>query len=193
MKKKLTRRKLSRRMNVRIDKLTRSIQIRISGDRVDTAIQRLWPEDSGLLTDGAWQFDWDRELHQKNREVYTLTTILNPTIIQGLISLEDLGDHIFVHLIENAEFNVGRQKLFEGVPGNLFAFACKMSFEKGYGGTVAFESKTALIHHYEKTLGAQLLWGIRMLINTQEALTLARQYFKDFDSNNSDNGTLKNT
>ena len=45
----------------------------------------------------------------------------------------------------------------------------------------------------KKTLGAQLFWGIRVLIHTQEALTLAQQYFKDFDSNNSDNGTLKNT
>ncbi len=61
-----------------------------------------------------------------------------------------------------------------------------MSFEKGYGGAVVFESKTALIQHYEKTLGAQLLWGIRMLINTPEALKLAQQYFKDFD-----NGTIQ--
>ncbi len=158
------KKKLTRRMNVRIDKLTRSIQIRISGDRVDTAIQRLWPADSGLLKDGAWQFDWERELHQKNREIYTLTTILNPTIIQGLISLEERNDHIFVHLVENADFNKGSQKLFEGVPGNLFAFACKMAFEKGYRGDIAFDSKTALIPHYEKTIGAKRLWGIRMLI-----------------------------
>lgn len=180
-------------MNVRIDKLTKSIQLRITGEVFDTMIEQIWPTDSDLLKDGAWQFDWVRELHRKEREVYKRTTILNRTIIQGLISLEDLGDHIFVHLIENAEFNKGRQKLFEGVPGNLFAFACKMPFEKGYGGNVVFESKTALIHHYEKILGAQLLWGIRMLISTPEALKLARQYFKDFDSKNSDNGTHKNT
>jgi hypothetical protein len=117
-------------MNVRIDKLTKSIQLRITGEVFDTMIEQLWPTDSDLLKNGAWQFDWVRELHQKNREVYKLTTILNATIVQGLISLEDLRDHIFVHLIENANFNVGSQKLFEGVPGNLFAFACKKSFEK---------------------------------------------------------------
>ncbi|MFI5202237.1 MAG: hypothetical protein ACHQNE_07610 [Candidatus Kapaibacterium sp.] len=170
-------------MNVRIDKLTRSIQLRISGDRFDTIIQRLWPADSDLLKGGAWQFDWERELHQKNREVYTLTTILNPTIIQGLISLEDRDDHIFVHLIENADFNKSRQKLFEGVAGNLFAFACKMSFEKGYGGFVAFDWKTVLIPHYEKTLGAKRLSGIRMFLNRESAYKLAAQYFKDFDNN----------
>ena len=126
------KKKLTRRMNVRIDKLTRSDPDSVSrGDRVDTMIQRLWPADAELLTGGTWQFDWARELHQKRREVYTLTTLLNPTIIQGLISLEDLGDHIFVHLIENAEFNVGGKSCSEGVSGNLFAFAYKMSFRKG--------------------------------------------------------------
>ena len=141
-------------MNVRIDKLTTSIQLRISGEVFDTMIEQLWPTDSDLLKDGAWQFDWARELHQKNCEVYKLTTILNRTIIQGLMSLEERNDHIFVHLVENAEFNKGRQKLFEGVPGNLFAFECKMPFEKRYRGDVAFDSKTALIPHYEKSIGA---------------------------------------
>ena len=146
-------------------------------------IERLGPSDTSLLKGGAWQFDWEREINTPRREVYKLTTTENPSIIQGLISLEDLGDHIFVHLIENAEFNKGRQKLFEGVPGNLFAFACKMSFEKGYRGFVAFDSKTVLIPHYEKTLGAKRLYGIRMFFNREAAYKLATQYFKDFDNN----------
>lgn len=169
-------------MNVRIDKLTKSIQLKISGETFDTMIERLWPTDSHLLKDGAWQFDWTRELHASEREVYKLTTIQNPTIIQGLLSLEDKGDHIFVHLIESAEMNKGRQKLYEGVPGNLFAFACKLAFEKRYKGFVAFDSKTVLIPHYEKTLGAKRLSGIRMFFDRQAAYVLARQYFKDFDN-----------
>jgi hypothetical protein len=168
-------------MNVRIDKLTKSIQLRISGETFDTMIERLYPTDSKILEGGAWQFDWAQELHQKNREVYTLTTLLNPTIIQGLISLEERNDHIFVHLVENAEFNKGRQKLFVGVPGNLFAYACKLSFERGFRGDVAFDSKTALIPHYEKSIGAKRLWGIRMLIEGPAAIHLVSRYFKDFD------------
>jgi hypothetical protein len=171
-----------RRLNIRIDKLTKSIELRISGEVFDTMIEQIWPTDSNLLKDGAWQFDWGSELHRKYREVYKLTTTENPTIVQGLISLEDLGDHIFVHLIENAEFNKGRQKLFVGVPGNLFAFACKMSLEKGYNGFVAFDSKTVLIPHYEKTLGAKRLSGIRMFFNREAAYKLATQYFKGFDN-----------
>lgn len=86
-------------MNIRIDKLTKSIQLRISGDTFDTMIERLGPGDAVLLKGGAWQFDWEREMSNPRREVYKLTTIQNPSIIQGLMSLEERNDHIFVHLV----------------------------------------------------------------------------------------------
>ena len=37
-----------------------------------------------------------------------------------------------MHLIESNKFNRGAKKVYLGVPGNLVAFACKYSFEKGY-------------------------------------------------------------
>ena len=36
-----------------------------------------------------WQFNWGKELRDKTKEVYKLTTVNNPTIIQGLLSIED--------------------------------------------------------------------------------------------------------
>ena len=45
------------------------------------------------------------------------------------------------------------------MPGNLVAYACKESWEKGYQGFVAFVSKTKLIRHYEETLGARCIGG----------------------------------
>jgi len=33
-----------------------------------------------------------------------------------------------MNLLENAPFNVGQNKLYEGVAGNLVAFACKFPF-----------------------------------------------------------------
>jgi len=53
-----------------------------------------------------------------------------------------------MHLIESNLFNRGVKKVYFGVPGNLVAFACKLSFDKGYDGYVSFESKTKLITHY---------------------------------------------
>ena len=85
-------------------------------------------------------------------------------------------------LIESAVFNKGRNKLYKGVAGNLVAFATKNSFEKGYDGFVSFIAKTKLIEHYKLTLGAKQFGnGNRMYIDTNEALSLVKQYFKNFD------------
>lgn len=64
------------------------------------------------------------------------------------------GDKVgscFMHLIENASFNKGREKMYEGVPGNLVAFACRLSFQRDLKGMYHSFSKTQLINHYIKT------------------------------------------
>ena len=86
-----------------------------------------------------------------------------------------------MHLIESAKFNKGRGKLYKGVAGNLVAYGCKVSFEKSYHGVVSFIAKTQLIEHYHQTLGAKLFGGNRMFIDTREAFTLVKQYFKNFN------------
>ena len=125
-----------------------------------------------------WQFDWLKELKDKTKEVYKLTTVNNPTIIQGLVSIEDKQDHMFMHLIESSKFNKGKSKVYLGVPGNLVAYACKVSVDKGYDGFLAFDAKTALVKHYQEALGATHFRGQRMFIETKAALKLIAQYFK---------------
>lgn len=141
-----------------IDKLTNSIENAISGE----------------------VFEWHSEIKSNSKSVYCLTTLNNQKIIQGLISITDKGDHIFMDLIESAKFNKGKGKLYKGVAGNLVAFACKTSFEKGYEGVVSFIAKTQLIDHYTETLGAKLFSGNRMFIDTKESQILTTKYFKDF-------------
>ena len=103
----------------------------------------------------------------------------NPNIIQGLICLEVKADHVYMHLIENALFNKGKSKMYAGVLGSLVAFACKVSFQRGHNGNVSFLSKTQLIDHYEKTLGAFHFGGRVMIIETEAALKLIDKYFKN--------------
>ena len=124
------------------------------------------------------QFDWIKELKDKTKNVYKLTTVNNPTIIQGLLSIEDKQDHIFMHLIESSKFNKGKGKIYLGVPGNLVAYACKVSVDKGYEGFLAFDAKTTLIKHYQDSLGATYFRGQRMFIETSAAMKLISQYFK---------------
>ena len=83
-----------------------------------------------------------------------------------------------MHLIENAKFNKNKDKVYLGVPGNLVAYACKVSVDKGYQGYLAFDAKSALIKHYQETLYATHFRGKRMFIETNAALRLISQYFK---------------
>lgn len=167
-------------LDFEIDKLTKSIENVISGESFLTEIVQLNIADKKIIKKSDWNFDWKKEIEDNKKFVFKLNTVENPTIIQGLISLTDKGDHIFMNLIESAKFNKGKIKLYSGVAGNLVAFACKISFERNYDGVVSFVAKTQLIEHYEKTLGAKRFSGNRMFIDTQEAKFLVKQYFKDF-------------
>ena len=170
--------KSSRSMHVavEIDKLTNSIELVATGDVFNTIVMRAAPYDKRLIRRREWQFDWHGELLKDRREVYRLTTENNPHIIQRLVSLEDKGDHMYMHLIESAAFNRGRNKTFLGVPGNLIAYGCKLSFDRGHDGFVAFTAKTALVQHYRDSLGAIVIRGTLMHLDSAAARTLVQRY-----------------
>ena len=70
-----------------IDKLTNSIENTLTGEVFDTEIVRLVSADAKQIKKTDWQFDWLQELKDKTKEIYKLTTVNNPTIIQGLVSI----------------------------------------------------------------------------------------------------------
>lgn len=163
-----------------IDKLTNSIENVLTGDSFATDISILKSSDLKTVSKkNKWQFNWKEEFSQPERDVYKLTIINNSTIIQGLISLEIKSDYVYMHLVESAPFNKGKTKVYSGVPGNLVAFACKLSFQRGHEGNLSFLSKTQLIGHYEKTLGAFHFGGRVMIIETNAALKLINKYFQN--------------
>jgi len=139
-------------LDFEIDKLTNSIENVYTGDSFST--------DIAIIS---------------NSEIHTIVN--NQAIIQGLISIEIKFDHVYLHLVESASFNKGKEKIYAGVPGNLVAFACKLSFQRGHEGNVSFFSKTKLIQHYIDTLGAIHVGGRIMIIDTKAALKLINKYF----------------
>jgi hypothetical protein len=165
-------------VDIEIDKLTNSIENVISGDVFDTDVIQLVSKDTRRINKADWQFNWQAQLKLADREVYKLVIKDNSKIIQGLICLTDKGDHIYMNLIESAKFNKGKTKIYAGVPGNLVAFACKLSFAKGYEGYLAFDAKTVLVKHYQNTLYATHFRGTKMIIETPAAYKLVNQYFK---------------
>jgi hypothetical protein len=122
-------------IGIEIDKLTNSIVNTISGDSFQTEVLPITKEDLKSTTKKAgWKFNWRAESKFDDRQVYKLTIEGNRNVVQGLLSLTDMHDHIFLWLIENVPFNFGKPKLYEGVAGNLVAFAVKRPLIKDMKG-----------------------------------------------------------
>jgi len=165
-------------LDFHVDKLTNSIENVITKDSFKTDILPLSHKDLKSTTKkNGWRFNWSDEFKDPDRTVYKLVIINNVDVIQGLISLTPKSDSVFMHLIESAPFNFGRNKMYEGVPGNLVAFACRQSFLRGTEGFVSFRSKTNLIKHYQDTLGAIHFGGHLMTVDSKAALKLISKYF----------------
>jgi hypothetical protein len=164
-------------IDIEIDKLTNSITNRVSGDVFDTEVLKMTPSDWKNLKKKDWVFNWKKESTKPNRTVFKLIIEGNHEVIQGLVALENMHGFVYLSLVESISYNKGANKLYEGVAGNLFAYACKVSDEFGFDGFVAFDAKTALINHYQKTLGATIAGGARMFIDEIAAYKLIERYF----------------
>ena len=161
-------------IDAEIDKLTNSIENAFTEERFLTDIL---PANLNEIIAEEWLFDWKKEIRKVDCKVFKLVTRGNESVIQGLLSFSDSKDHIFMNLLESASFNKGQNKVYLGVAGNLVAYACKISLDLGYDGYVVFDSKTALIEHYQEKLHAKRLGGLRMYIDTTAAFRLLDKYF----------------
>lgn len=162
-------------INIEIDTLTNSIVNVITREQFETEFNKVTGKE---IKKKDWAFNWHKELKNKENKVYKMTTVENKDIVQGLVSLSFDDNYVFINLVENAKFNRGPGKIYEGVGGNLFAFACKTSLDLGFGGYVGFISKTSLMEYYSISLGAERTIGQRMVILKEEAETLINKYFK---------------
>lgn len=149
-----------------------------TGERMPTQFVLLTDKSSRQIKKASWVFDWQGESRKTDRHVYKLVMLSEPDTIQGLVSLSFETGFVFVHLIENAAFNRGEGKFFDGVVGNLLTFACLLSVNSGFEGFVAFDSKSELIRYYQQKYGAIRIGGIRMAVDEQAAHHLIDKYYK---------------
>jgi hypothetical protein len=127
-----------------------------------------------------WNFNWKSNYNQENFTVYKLM-LQGDSNIQGLICIEPEDGWIEIHLTESAPWNIGSGKQeFTSVGSHLFAIACQESFNLSFDGYAAFYSKSKLVQHYERTLGATLvnIRSRRMVIDTKNANILVRAYLE---------------
>lgn len=167
-------------IDVEIDGLTHSI-IEVATDESLSTTIAWWKQlKASQRKLSGWAFDWKEEV-KLDRMVAGLCIEREP-VVQGLIAMEPMSDHMLIHLVESAPHNVGRGKRYVGVPGNLFAFACMHSRQYGFDGAASFFAKTKLIDHYQATLGAIRVGSSqRMIILEDAADRLIELYFKDDD------------
>ena len=166
-------------LDFEVDKLTRSIENVKTGDSFATAVSLLLKDDLKYVNKkNGWKFNWKDEWRLNDREVYKLIIESSPEIIQAVVSLRIEENFVYMPLIECAPFNRGKDKVYLGAPGNLIAFACRLSFQRGFSGFVSFHAKTALIDHYTKSLGAVHHGGQLMVIDSMAAGMLVEKYFK---------------
>ena len=93
-------------ISVEIDYLTNSIQDRETGEIFETIVSELSLDELKTLEN--WQFNWLKE--SRYFPIFKLTTVVEPTVLQGLMSIEERQGFIYMSLLENAPFNIGKNK-----------------------------------------------------------------------------------
>ena len=122
-----------------IDKLTKSIEDVRTGRSYETIIQKATLADVTKPAAEGWKFNWPAEMVES--EVYKLTAPNPGSTIHGLISVVQASGFVQVNLIESHPENIGRKKRYQGIAGNLFAFAASLAFDLGHDGYVMFVAK----------------------------------------------------
>lgn len=170
-------------IDIIIDGITDCIIDTKTGKKVNTTYkkleQRITKAEAEFLLSSGWSFDWS--LPQRDGfDIYQLFTVEDYEL-QGMIAVKHDKKELFTH-VEIAEANpdnVGCDGKYIGTGANLFAVACKVSWDEGNDGYLSFMAKTNLIEHYEKTLGAKHIGGQQMVIEPYAASYLISKYLKE--------------
>ena len=88
--------KVKYHIDIQIDRITNSILNTVSGDSFQTEVLPVKKDDlKGITKKAGWKFNWKTEANFEDRQVYKLTIEGNRNIVQGLISMTDMHDHMF--------------------------------------------------------------------------------------------------
>ena len=143
-------------ISIEIDGLTNCLVNRATNEECDPQYRRIsktiTKADAEKLMANGWLFDWSVP-HSNGYEIYELL-IKGSEERQGLIALKHIRDQ-------------------------LFAIACKLSWNAGNEGFVQFKAKSNLVEHYRQTLKAQNIDDQNMFIDSYAALTLIKKYFSE--------------
>jgi len=129
-----------------------------------------------IKKDRNFGFNWEIE---GDRELYKIRLLKSKEIL-GLISLIDYQEEFRIHinLVESSKKYRGKDKSILHIPGCLIAYACKLSFKRGYEGFVSLTPKTQLKKYYNKIYGFIPI-GIQMAVLEEISEAIIKKYIGD--------------
>lgn len=123
-----------------------------TGERVEIDIDLVEGRDYKNLTATKYFFKWK---YESAYEVYKLR-IKGQEDILGVVSMEKVvhEERIEIRLLATSRENMGKEKIYDGIAGNLIAYACRLALKEfGAGTAVTLFPKTELIPHYVNCYG----------------------------------------
>jgi hypothetical protein len=174
------------KIDVLIDTLTPCLTETATGKIFQTTFSLASADEIKGLRKKGWNFDWTQD-ELKTTNIYKLL-VEGDAAIQGLVSAEVVRGAVYVHLVESAPHNLGKNKKFEGVGGHLFAIAIKLSYANGFGGYIFMDAKNMeLVKHYHDMLGAELVntryHAYRVAVSEENAREIIDKYTLEGDLN----------
>lgn len=121
-------------------------------------------------------FNFDFVSLTKDYTVYKLHVIREPEIIQGFVGFRQTPGILECANMETNNFNKHSNAVYNGVGKALVALCCKISIDNGMEGFIYFDAKNRLVPYYQR-FGAKLIFGLRMVIEPDQAKKLVDLYF----------------
>jgi len=145
-----------------------------SGRNIEIVILPVEIADFKSLTKKRYFFDWKQE---KQYEIYKLT-IKDHSDILGLVSCEFIRDEwrIHIRLISVSIENMGKNKIYDGIVGNLLTYVSKLAIKEfAELACVSLKPKEAIAQHYIDMYGMNIT-GTTLSIELPEILALIEEY-----------------
>ena len=140
----------------------------------DVVVELVSDKDYKLITKEKYHFNWKNE---KQNSVFKLRLYESEEIL-GLMSLKHFEDEMRfeIKLLEVSKVNVGKKKRYEGIAGNLIAYACREAISThAENGCVSLTPKTKLKKHYMEKYG-MLDAGIQIFLEGRAIFGLLKTY-----------------
>lgn len=145
-----------------------------SNKKFEIDISRVDKADLDTITSKRHFFDWKKE---KAYEISKLT-IAGKKDILGLVSFECIDEEkrIHIRLLAASEENVGKDKIYDDIIGNLLAYVARQAVLKyAEWACISLRPKTQLADHYIKKYKMNTT-GITLSLEVPEILELIERY-----------------